>query len=209
MGTTGRRGDEVGHTSLNRLWTRQGPLPARSRPGLCKHAAAHSQGPAPRHARVRRGVAKAPQTPRESQPTPRVPPRSPSPGSPRRRRALGRGPAPVSPSAALAQRRSVPESARADTKHRGNQRGPGAMAQDTGCPREPHLQAAAVTRETGGRGGAGPSGEKNKRPVTALYLLLGLEDVAPEDVAGPVPGDVAEDLQVLRVVGHVEDPAGK
>lgn len=41
------------------------------------------------------------------------------------------------------------------------------------------------------------------------YLLLGLEDIAPEDVAGAVSSDVAEDLQVLGVVRHVEDPTGR
>ena len=38
------------------------------------------------------------------------------------------------------------------------------------------------------------------------YLLLGLEDVAAEDVALSISGDVAEDLQVLGVVGDVEYP---
>ena len=37
------------------------------------------------------------------------------------------------------------------------------------------------------------------------HLLLGLEDIAPEGVAGALPGDVAEDPLVLRVVGNVED----
>lgn len=40
---------------------------------------------------------------------------------------------------------------------------------------------------------------------TGRYLLLGLEDVAPEAVAGAVSGDETEDLQVLGVMRHVED----
>ena len=40
---------------------------------------------------------------------------------------------------------------------------------------------------------------------THTHLLLGLEDVASEGVAGALPGDVAEDPLVLGVVGHVED----
>lgn len=36
------------------------------------------------------------------------------------------------------------------------------------------------------------------------HLFVGLEDVAPEHIAGPVPGDVAEYLQILRVVGDIE-----
>ena len=39
-----------------------------------------------------------------------------------------------------------------------------------------------------------------------MYLFVGLEDVALEDVAGAVARDVAEDVEVLRVVRHVEDP---
>ena len=38
------------------------------------------------------------------------------------------------------------------------------------------------------------------------HLLVGLEDVAPEGVVWDLPGDVAEDLEVLRVVRHVEYP---
>lgn len=38
------------------------------------------------------------------------------------------------------------------------------------------------------------------------YLLLGLEDIAAEDIALSISGDVAENLQILRVVGHVEYP---
>ena len=39
---------------------------------------------------------------------------------------------------------------------------------------------------------------------SVAHLLLGLEHVAAENVALSVAGDVAEDLQVLGVVGHVE-----
>ena len=38
-------------------------------------------------------------------------------------------------------------------------------------------------------------------------LFVRFENVALEDVAGAVPGDVTPDLQVLGVVGHVENPA--
>lgn len=38
------------------------------------------------------------------------------------------------------------------------------------------------------------------------HLLPGLEDVAAKGVTGAIPGDVAEDLQVLGVMRHVEDP---
>lgn len=38
------------------------------------------------------------------------------------------------------------------------------------------------------------------------YLFLGLEDVAAEDVALSVSGDVTENLQILGVVRHVEYP---
>ena len=41
------------------------------------------------------------------------------------------------------------------------------------------------------------------------YLLLGLEDVAPEAVIGAVSGDEAEDLQVLGIMRHVEDSGRK
>lgn len=39
-----------------------------------------------------------------------------------------------------------------------------------------------------------------------IYLLLGFKDVTPEDIAGTVAGDIAEDLQVLGIMGDVEDP---
>lgn len=42
--------------------------------------------------------------------------------------------------------------------------------------------------------------------VCFSYLLLGLEDIAAEDVALSISGDVAENLQILRVMGHVEYP---
>lgn len=38
------------------------------------------------------------------------------------------------------------------------------------------------------------------------YLLLGLEDIAAEHVALSISGDIAENLQILRVMGHVEYP---
>lgn len=38
------------------------------------------------------------------------------------------------------------------------------------------------------------------------YLFLGLEDVAAEDVALSVSGDVTENLQILGVMRHVENP---
>lgn len=41
---------------------------------------------------------------------------------------------------------------------------------------------------------------------TRAHLFRRLEHVAAEQIARRVPGDVAEDLQVLRVVRHVEDP---
>lgn len=41
------------------------------------------------------------------------------------------------------------------------------------------------------------------------HLLPGLEDVAAEGITGAIPGDVAEDLQVLGVMRHVEDPGDK
>lgn len=38
-------------------------------------------------------------------------------------------------------------------------------------------------------------------------LFVRLEDVALEDIAGAIPCNVTPDLQVLGVVGHVENPA--
>lgn len=40
----------------------------------------------------------------------------------------------------------------------------------------------------------------------AEYLLFRLKDVASEGVAGPVSGNVAKNLQILRVMGHIENP---
>lgn len=40
-----------------------------------------------------------------------------------------------------------------------------------------------------------------------LYLLLGLEDVTSEGIIGAVSCYVAEYLQILGVMGDVEDPA--
>ena len=41
------------------------------------------------------------------------------------------------------------------------------------------------------------------------YLLLSLEDVTPEAVIGAISGDEAEDLQVLGIMGHIEDSGRK
>lgn len=50
------------------------------------------------------------------------------------------------------------------------------------------------------------SGFSSHRCTSFTHLLVGLEDIALEDVAGAVPRDVAPDLEVLRVVRHVENP---
>jgi hypothetical protein len=42
--------------------------------------------------------------------------------------------------------------------------------------------------------------------VRNRYLLVGLEHVTPEEVAGCVSCDVTEDFQVLRVVRYVKYP---
>lgn len=42
-----------------------------------------------------------------------------------------------------------------------------------------------------------------------LYLLLGFKDVTPEDIAGTISSDIAEDLQVLGIMRDVEDPTGR
>lgn len=77
-------------------------------------------------------------------------------------------------------------------------------------PRCPHGSGASRPCLHQGDGQAGHQvRQEDTGAGTALYLLLGLEDVAPEDVAGSVPCYVAEDLQVLGVVRHVEDPAEK
>ena len=39
------------------------------------------------------------------------------------------------------------------------------------------------------------------------HLFVGFEDVAAEQVAARIAGDVAEDLQILTVVRNVKDPA--
>jgi hypothetical protein len=41
---------------------------------------------------------------------------------------------------------------------------------------------------------------------TTAYLLVGFEHVALEDVASAISRDVAEDLEVLRVMRDVEYP---
>ena len=38
------------------------------------------------------------------------------------------------------------------------------------------------------------------------HLFVCLEDVASECVVGHLTSDVAKDLHVLRVMGHIEDP---
>lgn len=49
---------------------------------------------------------------------------------------------------------------------------------------------------------------KNDRRLP-IYLLLGFKDVTPEDIAGTVSSDIAEDLQVLGIMRDVEDPIGR
>ena len=39
------------------------------------------------------------------------------------------------------------------------------------------------------------------------HLFVRLEDIASERVVWHFPSDVTEDLHVLRVVRHIEDPA--
>jgi len=43
----------------------------------------------------------------------------------------------------------------------------------------------------------------------SLALLLGFKDVTPEDIAGTVSSDIAEDLQVLGIMRDVEDPVDR
>lgn len=43
-------------------------------------------------------------------------------------------------------------------------------------------------------------------PWQPPYLLFGLKDITPEDIAGPIPRDIAEDFQVLGIMGDIEDP---
>jgi hypothetical protein len=50
---------------------------------------------------------------------------------------------------------------------------------------------------------------EEKALCSGAHLFLRLEDIAAEHVALSVPGDVAEDLQILRVVGHVEYSGGQ
>lgn len=42
--------------------------------------------------------------------------------------------------------------------------------------------------------------------VSLSHLLLGLEDVAAKDVALSISGNIAEDLQILGVMGNVKYP---
>ena len=41
------------------------------------------------------------------------------------------------------------------------------------------------------------------------HLSVCLEDVASEGVVRHLTSDVAEDLHVLRIVRHIEDPGGR
>lgn len=45
--------------------------------------------------------------------------------------------------------------------------------------------------------------------VQISHLLFGLEDIAAENVALSIPGDVTEDLQILGIMGNVENPERK
>ena len=49
-------------------------------------------------------------------------------------------------------------------------------------------------------------GQCGVRSVRNRYLLVGLEHVTPEEIAGCVSCDVTEDFQVLRVVRYVKYP---
>lgn len=58
----------------------------------------------------------------------------------------------------------------------------------------------------------GAEKESNRRPFLfflgerRLYLLFGLEHIAPKQVAGSITSNVAENLQILRIMGYIEDP---
>lgn len=39
-----------------------------------------------------------------------------------------------------------------------------------------------------------------------LYLLFGLEHIASKRVARSITSNVAENLQILRIMGYIEDP---
>lgn len=45
-----------------------------------------------------------------------------------------------------------------------------------------------------------------EREHHTTYFLLGLEDVAAEDITLSISGDIAENLQILGVMRHVEYP---
>lgn len=45
-----------------------------------------------------------------------------------------------------------------------------------------------------------------KQGFSLSHLLLGLEDVTAEHVTLSISGNVAEDLQILGVMRHIEDP---
>jgi len=53
---------------------------------------------------------------------------------------------------------------------------------------------------------APPVGGRGGIIVETRHLFVGFEDVAAEQVAARIPGDVAEYLQILTVVRHVENP---
>ncbi len=65
-----------------------------------------------------------------------------------------------------------------------------------------------------GLGQCGREKESNRRPLffllrkkkRLLYLFFGLENIASERVAGSVTSNVAENLQILRIMGYIEDP---
>lgn len=55
--------------------------------------------------------------------------------------------------------------------------------------------------------------ESNRRPFLfflgerrLLYLLFGLEHIASKRIAGSITSNVAENLQILRIMGYIEDP---
>lgn len=48
-----------------------------------------------------------------------------------------------------------------------------------------------------------------KQSFSLSYLLLGLEHITAEHIALSISGNVAEDLQILGVMRHVEDPKRK
>lgn len=45
--------------------------------------------------------------------------------------------------------------------------------------------------------------------VPISHLLFGLKDIAAENIALSIPGDVTKDLQILGIMGNVENPEKK